>query len=90
MADGLNFKDFVAFLSAFSAKASMQHKIQCKCLLLYNLTGLFTLLIKFHKKVFDELYRLQQVHDNDLYWEHCLHLFKCITYVAPFWFATCS
>ncbi|XP_059458887.1 uncharacterized protein LOC132188451 isoform X1 [Corylus avellana] len=28
MADGLNFKDFVAFLSAFSAKASMQHKIE--------------------------------------------------------------
>jgi len=37
MVDGLNFKDFVAFLSAFSAKATMQHKIECKCLLLYNL-----------------------------------------------------
>ncbi|XP_038898820.1 calcineurin subunit B-like isoform X1 [Benincasa hispida] len=28
MVDGLNFKDFVAFLSAFSAKASVQHKIE--------------------------------------------------------------
>ncbi|XP_022721189.1 calcineurin subunit B-like isoform X2 [Durio zibethinus] len=28
MVDGLNFKDFVAFLSAFSAKASVQQKIQ--------------------------------------------------------------
>ncbi|CAK7356960.1 unnamed protein product [Dovyalis caffra] len=27
MVDGLNFKDFVAFLSAFSAKASVEHKI---------------------------------------------------------------
>lgn len=30
MVDGLNFKDFVAFLSAFSAKASMKHKIERK------------------------------------------------------------
>lgn len=29
MVDGLNFKDFVAFLSAFSAKASIQRKIEC-------------------------------------------------------------
>ncbi|KAG7025732.1 Calcineurin subunit B [Cucurbita argyrosperma subsp. argyrosperma] len=28
MVDGLNFKDFVAFLSVFSAKASMHHKIE--------------------------------------------------------------
>nr|GLL21290.1 calcineurin subunit B-like isoform X1 [Ipomoea trifida]GMC77723.1 calcineurin subunit B-like [Ipomoea batatas] len=28
MVDGLNFKDFVAFLSAFSAKASMRQKIE--------------------------------------------------------------
>ncbi|KAH9667123.1 calcineurin b subunit (protein phosphatase 2b regulatory subunit)-like protein [Citrus sinensis] len=28
MVDGLNFKDFVAFLSVFSAKASMQQKVQ--------------------------------------------------------------
>ncbi|KAH7547430.1 uncharacterized protein LOC107407523 [Ziziphus jujuba] len=28
MVDGLNFKDFVAFLSAFSAKASAQQKIE--------------------------------------------------------------
>uniref|UniRef100_A0A7C9AYX7 EF-hand domain-containing protein n=2 Tax=Opuntia streptacantha TaxID=393608 RepID=A0A7C9AYX7_OPUST len=27
MVDGLNFKDFVAFLSAFSAKASLEHKV---------------------------------------------------------------
>ncbi|XP_025012834.1 calcineurin subunit B isoform X3 [Ricinus communis] len=27
MVDGLNFKDFVAFLSAFSAKASVEQKI---------------------------------------------------------------
>lgn len=30
MVDGLNFKDFVAFLSAFSAKATAQQKIQCE------------------------------------------------------------
>lgn len=30
MVDGLNFKDFVAFLSAFSAKASAQQKIECE------------------------------------------------------------
>lgn len=29
MVDGLNFKDFVAFLLAFSAKASMKQKIEC-------------------------------------------------------------
>ncbi|QHN84168.1 Calcineurin subunit B [Arachis hypogaea] len=28
MVDGINFKDFVAFLSAFSAKATAQHKIE--------------------------------------------------------------
>lgn len=28
MVDGLNFKDFVAFLSAFSARASAQQKIE--------------------------------------------------------------
>lgn len=28
MVDGLNFKDFVAFLSAFSAKASSSQKIE--------------------------------------------------------------
>lgn len=31
MVDGLNFKDFVAFLSVFSAKASVEQKIECKC-----------------------------------------------------------
>lgn len=30
MVDGLNFKDFVAFLSAFSARASMKQKIERK------------------------------------------------------------
>lgn len=30
MADGLNFKEFVAFLSAFSTKASMAQKIHCR------------------------------------------------------------
>lgn len=30
MVDGLNFKDFVAFLSAFSARASMQQKCERK------------------------------------------------------------
>lgn len=29
MVDGLNFKDFVSFLSAFSAKASIAQKIEC-------------------------------------------------------------
>jgi hypothetical protein len=29
MVDGLNFKDFVSFLSTFSAKASLQQKIEC-------------------------------------------------------------
>lgn len=32
MADGLNFKDFVAFLSAFNAKATITQKIEGKCL----------------------------------------------------------
>lgn len=40
MADGLNFKDFVAFLSAFSTKASMPQKVQrrfytCGCKLVF-------------------------------------------------------
>lgn len=30
MVDGLNFKDFVAFLSAFSARASTQQKSERK------------------------------------------------------------
>lgn len=30
--DGLNFKEFVAFLSAFSSRASLQQKIECNCL----------------------------------------------------------
>ena len=30
MVDGLNFKDFVAFLSAFSAKASLKQKVKRK------------------------------------------------------------
>jgi hypothetical protein len=50
MVDGLNFKDFVAFLSAFSANATTQQKIECKCWLLNNLTGLVLLLIQFQKK----------------------------------------
>ena len=29
MVDGLNFKEFVAFLSAFSPRASLQQKIEC-------------------------------------------------------------
>ncbi|XP_050382836.1 uncharacterized protein LOC126799640 [Argentina anserina] len=29
MVEGLNFKDFVAFLSVFSARATMQQKIEC-------------------------------------------------------------
>jgi hypothetical protein len=29
MVDGLNFKDFVSFLSTFSARASLQQKIEC-------------------------------------------------------------
>lgn len=39
MVDGLNFKDFVAFLSAFSTKASIQQKIERE----YWLTDLFLL-----------------------------------------------
>ena len=31
MVDALNFKDFVAFLSAFSAKASTNQKVERKC-----------------------------------------------------------
>lgn len=30
MLDGLNFKEFVAFLSAFSSRASLQQKVECK------------------------------------------------------------
>ena len=29
MLDGLNFKEFVAFLSAFSSRATLQQKIEC-------------------------------------------------------------
>ncbi|KAG5523277.1 hypothetical protein RHGRI_035186 [Rhododendron griersonianum] len=35
MADGLNFKEFVAFLSAFSTKASMPQKIHCRRIYLF-------------------------------------------------------
>lgn len=35
MVDGLNFKDFVAFLSTFSAKASVAQKIERTSLHLY-------------------------------------------------------
>lgn len=31
MLDGLNFKEFVAFLSAFSSRTSLQQKIECSC-----------------------------------------------------------
>ena len=30
MLDGLNFKEFVAFLSAFSSRTSLQQKIECR------------------------------------------------------------
>lgn len=30
MVDGLNFKDFLAFLSTFSWKASLEQKIECE------------------------------------------------------------
>lgn len=30
MLNGLNFKEFVAFLSAFSSRASLQQKVECK------------------------------------------------------------
>ena len=30
MLDGLNFKEFVAFLSAFSPRTSPQQKIECR------------------------------------------------------------
>jgi serine/threonine-protein phosphatase 2B regulatory subunit len=35
MVDGLNFKDFVAFLSAFSTKASAHQKIERMCCLFF-------------------------------------------------------
>ena len=35
MLDTLNFKEFVAFLSAFSPRASLQQKIECNYSLLY-------------------------------------------------------
>ncbi|XP_072953448.1 uncharacterized protein [Typha angustifolia] len=38
MVDGLNFKDFVAFLSAFSSKASLQQKIEL-IFKLYDIDG---------------------------------------------------
>jgi serine/threonine-protein phosphatase 2B regulatory subunit len=31
MLDGLNFKEYVAFLSAFSPHTSLQQKIECGC-----------------------------------------------------------
>lgn len=30
MLDGLNFKEFVAFLAAFSSRTKMEQKIECK------------------------------------------------------------
>lgn len=30
MLDGLNFKEFVAFLPAFSSRTSLQQKIECR------------------------------------------------------------
>lgn len=37
MVDGLNFKEFVAFLSAFSPHATLHQKIECNasCICLY-------------------------------------------------------
>jgi hypothetical protein len=35
MVDGLNFKEFVAFLSAFSPRAPLQHKIECNAYLFF-------------------------------------------------------
>lgn len=47
MVDGLNFKDFVAFLSVFSAKANMIQKIECKFInplpTVYKIVGIFSL-----------------------------------------------
>ena len=36
MLDGLNFKEFVAFLSAFSPRTSLQQKIECRYQVLKN------------------------------------------------------
>lgn len=46
MVDGLNFKDFVAFLSAFSAKASAQQKIERMCQLYCRIVHAFILVIE--------------------------------------------
>nr|CAB3451387.1 unnamed protein product [Digitaria exilis] len=39
MVDGLNFKDFVAFLSTFSAKASLRQKIESVIFKVYDIDG---------------------------------------------------
>ena len=50
MVDGLNFKDFVAFLSAFSPQATIEQKIECKTqlFLLHILCNFYSLRISFY------------------------------------------
>jgi hypothetical protein len=45
MVDGLNFKDFVAFLSAFSTKASAHQKIERMCCLFFSIIYLSCFMI---------------------------------------------
>lgn len=54
MIDGLNFKEFVAFLSAFSIHASLQQKVECKGNFSYSISffvQLYFLLLKYFLSV---------------------------------------
>ncbi|KAJ0746857.1 putative EF-hand domain-containing protein [Helianthus annuus] len=51
MVDGLNFKEFVAFLSAFSSRATLQHKVECKVYDLWQFE--FIKVVVFIFKVYD-------------------------------------
>lgn len=53
MIDGLNFKEFVAFLSAFSSRATLQHKVEC------NYPFSYLLLFLFYVDLFDNRFYLQ-------------------------------
>jgi hypothetical protein len=55
MVDGLNFKDFVAFLSTFSAKASPRQKLEC-------MPNLFVPISLFYSYLYD----LKNPRDNTL------------------------
>lgn len=68
MVDGLNFKDFVAFLSAFSAKASSDHKITRKISFTHSMSIYLFLLVSIQKTCFRIVFLLAvifKLYDSD-------------------------